>query len=245
MKIIILAAGQGTRLRPLTNDKPKCMVEYNNVTLIDRILKVIKECFIEDISIVNGYKKEVLINHLKNENITFYTNSDYESTNMVATLFCAKDYMDDDIIISYSDIIYKKDVLQKLINSNAPLSVVIDRKWKDLWKQRMDEPLNDAETLKIVDGNIKEIGKKPNSYEDIEGQYIGLIKISKDIIPTIINYYENLNKESSYDTKDYNNMYMTSFLQLIIDNLFDVSPIYIHGGWLEIDCIDDLKSNMV
>ena len=57
MKMIILAAGKGSRLRPLTNDKPKCMVQYNSKMIIDYILETAKSCNISNIAIVNGYKK--------------------------------------------------------------------------------------------------------------------------------------------------------------------------------------------
>lgn len=245
MKMIILAAGQGTRLRPLTDKKPKCMVEYNNKAIIDYILDTAKQCNIKDIAIVNGYKKDILQNHLKNEQIKYFTNTDYESTNMLYSLFCAKEYMNDDIIISYSDIIYKKDVLQKLINSKEDFSVIIDKKWKELWLQRMENPLEDAETLKIKNGIITEIGKKPLLYDEIQGQYIGLFKISKEKIKEIINFYEFLDKQSVYDGKDFYNMYITSFIQLIIDKSLKVKPIYINGGWLEIDCIKDLNTKII
>jgi len=62
MKMIILAAGQGTRLRPITNNIPKCMVEYNSKPIIDYILDVSKECDIKNIALVNGYKKKYLKN---------------------------------------------------------------------------------------------------------------------------------------------------------------------------------------
>ncbi|MCK5110914.1 MAG: phosphocholine cytidylyltransferase family protein [Arcobacteraceae bacterium] len=245
MKIIILAAGQGTRLRPLTNDRPKCMVEYNQKPIIDYILSTIQECDLKDIALINGYKKDVLEEYLKEKELIFFTNDNFDKTNMVSTLFCAKDFMDDDLIISYADIIYKKEVLDKLINSKNDFSVVVDRKWKKLWSQRMENPLDDAETLKITNGNIKELGKKPNSYQDIEGQYIGLIKISKNLIHKVIKFYERLDKTKLYDEKDFDNMYMTSFIQMIIDNLCDVKPVFIDGGWLEIDCIDDMNSIMI
>lgn len=239
MKVIILAAGQGTRLRPLTNDKPKCMVTYKNKPMINYILETIKECNISNTAIVSGYKEEVLKEYLSNEKLTFFTNDKFENTNMVSTLFCAKDFMDDDLIISYADIIYKKEVLENLIVSKDDFSVVIDRKWKELWSLRMENPLADAETLKIEDGKIIELGKKPKSYDDIQGQYIGLIKISKNIVQKVIKFYEELPKDSIYDNKDFNNMYMTSFIQLIIDNLNVVYPVYIDGGWLEIDTMED------
>ncbi len=239
MKIIILAAGQGTRLRPLTNDRPKCMVEYKNKPMINYILETIKECNLNDVVIVNGYKKEILEKYLEDENLTFSTNEDFESTNMVSTLFCAKDFMNDDLIISYADIIYKKEILIELIKSKNDFSVVVDRKWKELWSLRMENPLEDAETLKVENGKIIELGKKPKNYEEIHGQYIGLIKISKNIVKKVIKFYEKLPKDKMYDNKDFNNMYMTSFIQLIIDDLNDVYPVYIDGGWLEIDTIED------
>lgn len=243
--MIILAAGQGSRLRPLTNDKPKCMVSYQNTPLIDTILTTAKECNLDNIAIIGGYKKEVLTQYLGNS-YQFYFNKNYDSTNMVSTLFTAEEFMDDDIIISYSDIIYDPLILQKLINSKDDFSVVVDKKWKELWLQRMGNPLEDAETLKVNNGKITELGKKPSSYDDIEGQYIGLIKISKKVLKKVINFYNQLDKTMLYEGKDFNNMYMTTFIQLIIDNqLLNVSPLYINGGWVEIDTKDDLDAEII
>ncbi len=241
MKMLIVAAGQGTRLRPLTNEMPKCMVKFKNKSIIDYILKAAKNCGINDIAIINGYKFEVLEKYLKSENLKFFNNKNYDKTNMVSSLFCAEEFMDDDLIISYADIIYQKQILEKLMNSKDNFSVVVDRKWKELWSLRMENPLDDAETLKIKNGSIIEIGKKANSYYEIEGQYIGLFKISKKIIHQVIKFYHNLNKAGVYDGKNFDNMFMTSFIQMIIDNLLNVTPIFIDGGWVEIDSLDDLK----
>ena len=106
MKMIIVSAGQGTRLRPLTNNKPKCMVEYNGKPIIDYILDAAEYCHIKDISIVNGYKKDMLESHLKDRGCTFFTNKEFYKTNMVYTLFNAKEFMSGDIIISYAEIDY-------------------------------------------------------------------------------------------------------------------------------------------
>jgi choline kinase len=241
MKMIILAAGQGTRLRPLTNDKPKCMVEYKGKPIIDYILDTATACSVNDVAIVDGYKKNVLETYLTDKRVTFFENKQYETTNMLATLFCAEEFMNDDIIISYADIIYKKEILEKLIESTDEISVVVDRKWKELWSLRMENPLEDAETLKVIDGNIVELGKKPKSYDDIEGQYIGLIKIKKEKLTQIIDFYHTLDKHTMYDGQNYSNMYMTSFIQMIIDNISVVKPVYIDNGWLEVDSVEDLE----
>ena len=242
MKAIILAAGKGERMGFETNDKPKCMVSFNGRPIIDYILETLKACGIEDIIIVNGYKNNVLEAYLFDKNIRFITNTDFDSTNMVYTLFCAESEMNDDLLISYADIIYKKEVLQGLLNNDNEFVVTVDKNWKEIWRLRMNDPLKDAETMKIDDiGNIIELGKQPISYNQIEGQYIGLCKISNSVMGSIRKFYHKLDKTILYDGKDYYNMYMTSFIQLIIENLLPVRADIINGGWLEFDSEKDIN----
>ena len=107
----------------------------------------------------------------------------------------------------------------------------------------MDNPLSDAETMKLdIGGNITELGKKTKNYEDIEGQYIGLIKISYSVLPRVRQFYHSLSREEFYEGKDFDNMYMTSFVQLMIDRLLPVKAILVHGGWVEIDSVEDLAT---
>ncbi|MCB0344580.1 MAG: phosphocholine cytidylyltransferase family protein [Bdellovibrionales bacterium] len=240
MKAIVLAAGQGSRLKPLTDDRPKCMVEYQGKALVDYILETLRTCSIDDITLVKGYLADTLVRSgTKN-----YVNPLYARTNMVYTLFCAQPELNDDVVITYSDIIYRPNVLESLLACSDDFAVVIDKDWRSLWESRMENPLEDAETLKLdTSGFIKELGKKPSSYSEIEGQYIGLIKISKTAIPAVIDFYHHLDKSEIFDGKDFDNMYMTSFIQLIIDRLMPVKAVPIHGGWLEVDCPTDLSLN--
>ena len=165
--MLILAAGQGKRLRPLTDNIPKCMVKYKNKPIIDHILKAAKCCGIEEIAIVTGYKKNVLEEYLKKTKISFYTNNKFDSTNMVNTLFCAKEFMNDDLIISYADIVYSDLILKKLIQFKDDFGIIVDRKWKELWLKRMFNPLDDAETLKIKNGNNR-AWEKPKNYMELK-----------------------------------------------------------------------------
>ena len=241
MKAFILAAGQGTRMGSETDDKPKCMITYKGKPLIDYTIKTLQACGIEDIIIINGYKKEVLESHLSNKSIRFITNKEYYKTNMVYTLFCAESEMNDDLLISYGDIIYTEEVLAQLLKKKNDFVVTVDKNWLELWKLRMNDPLTDAETMKIDDScNILELGKKPKSYEEINGQYIGLLKISDSILKKIRNFYHELDRSKYYDGKDFNNMYMTSLIQLIINSISKVKADIINGGWLEFDNQKDL-----
>jgi choline kinase len=238
MKAIILAAGQGARLRPLTDDRPKCMVEYQGRPLIEHVTIALRESGISDIVAVRGYKPEAL----RCPGVRFYDNPRYLETNMVATLFCAERELTDDVIISYSDIVYAPSVVQRLIDVDAEVAVVVDRDWRRLWQARMDDPLEDAETLRIDEqGHILELGKKARSYDDIQGQYIGLLKVSASAWPKLRAFYASLDRAGDYDGKDFDNMYMTSFVQAVIDRLMPVTAVPIFGGWLEIDVPSDLE----
>lgn len=248
MKALILCAGFGSRLMPLTKDKPKCMVEYNNKKIIDYIIEALLKNNIKEIGFVGGYLFDVLDKYLKTKYTieTSFNNKEYNSTNMVYTLFCALDFIKlcikerQDLLISYSDIIYFKETIKEMIDSNKPLSIAIDKNWKTLWEKRFSNPLSDAETLKIDnDGRIIEIGNKATTYNDINGQYMGLIKVKCDFLPTMIKFYNQIQK--SYDKKEFRNMYMTSFIQEIINNFNNVYCVNIYEKWIEIDMSSDLE----
>ncbi len=239
--VIILAAGQGTRLRPYTDFLPKALVKLGGVPLLYRQVKTLNESRLSNIFVVTGYCEE----KINDSRLTKIYNPEFATTNMVSSLYCAKHLFDGsaDVIVSYGDIIYEKTVVSSLLSSEDNVSVIVDRKWHSLWSIRMEDPLSDAETLKLdKDGYIVELGKKPNKLEEIEAQYIGLLKISKSFAPYFFDLYESLEKDSVlYDGKDFKNMFMTTYLQLLIDNSVKIKAVPIHNGWLEVDSVDDLK----
>ena len=239
MKAIILAAGQGTRLRPLTDDKPKCLVELAGKPLLDHQLEVMRAAGVNDIHVVAGYRAD----QLDRPEFTRHINKRYAETNMVSTLFAAEPVMsgDSDLIISYGDIVYEPRVLAALQAVDAPIGLAVDREWRRYWAARMDDPLADAETLKLTDGDrVVELGKKPESYEDIQGQYTGLIKIRADHVAQLPEVWRAMDRNATYDGKDYDNMYMTSFIQHLIDSGWEARAALIDNGWAEVDCQDDL-----
>jgi len=240
-RALILAAGQGTRLRPFTDDRPKCLVEYADRPLLAWQLEALRRAGIEDITVVTGYRAD----QIERMGVATAHNPRFESTNMVATMACGARAFDglDDLVIAYSDIIYETAVVQALLASSAPLATVIDLDWKSLWDLRMEDPLEDAETLKLgAGGDIIELGKKPQSHDEIEGQYIGLIRVAADFAPDFLSSYEALDRDRLYDGKDRDNMYMTSFLQHQIDTGHPVRAVPIHKGWLEFDTVEDLET---
>lgn len=214
------------------------MVVYQGRPLIEHVVGALRANGVQDIVAVRGYAPEAL----RCAGLRFYDNPDYRTTNMVHTLFCAERELSGDVIISYSDIVYSPAVVRRLIDTQADFAVVVDRDWRRLWQERMDDPLDDAETLRLDQrGNIIELGKRAHSYAEIEGQYIGLMKVSAAAWPKLHAFHAALDRHVDYDGKDFDNMYMTSFIQAVIDRLMPVKAVPINGGWLEIDVPSDLE----
>ena len=242
MNAIILAAGKGERLRPLTNKIPKCMVKLFNKTLLEYQIDVFKSCKINDITVVTGYEAD----KIKIEGVNFLHNQNYDTTNMVETLFCAKEKLTENVIISYGDIIFEKQVLQKLINSNWDSSVIIDNQWKKYWQMRFENPLDDVESLRIDEnGLITNIGMKVNSLEEIQGQYIGLMKFKNEGVKNLKKIYEKAKLKSVKGVNllneniPFEKSYMTDLIQAMINEGVKINAVKITNGWLELDSIDD------
>ena len=239
-RAIILAAGQGTRLRPLTNNKPKCLVLLQGKTFLERQVNVLKRAGVKDLLVVGGYRVDLI----KEAGFNCMVNPKYESTNMVETLFRGVSFIElgGDLIIGYGDIIYQIDNLNQVLSCEDEIGVMVDRNWRRYWELRFTDPLDDAETF-VMDsaGYVIELGKKAKSFKRIHGQYTGLIKVREDKIKDFIDFYKSLNRNKIYDGKNFSNMYMTSFLQEIIDAGWKVKAVSVENGWLEIDSVNDLQ----
>jgi L-glutamine-phosphate cytidylyltransferase len=241
MKAIILAAGEGTRLRPYTLDRPKCLVEVDGISLLDRQLAVLAAESINPIVLIGGYRVEML----ERPDVETRINPRYAETNMVWTLFCAEHDLEGDLLLCYGDIVYSREILQAILKSKADIAVAIDLDWESYWRARNENPLDDAETLKLAsDGRILEIGQKPKSLAEIEGQYMGLMKFSAKGIQMLKKVFHDAKSAGSLRGKSVENAYMTGLLQEMIDLNYRLEAVPVHGGWVEVDTVDDLKSTV-
>lgn len=240
MRAIILAAGEGVRLRPYTLTRPKCLVELAGRPLLQWQIDALHGAGVDDVTIVTGYRAEAI----RPFGLPTRHNAEYARTNMVASLMCAADLLDggDDVLVAYADIVYEPRVIEALASTPAPLATTIDRRWRQLWQIRMDDPLSDAETLRLdCEGRIVEIGHKATSYDQIEGQYMGLIKLAAGVAPQITAFYRKLDSAGPYEGKMREGMYMTTFLQMLVDGGRPLRAVPVDGGWLEVDSVTDLN----
>lgn len=243
-KAIILAAGQGTRLKKYTENLPKGMLEFMGKTIIERQIEIYKSCGINDISIVRGFAGE----KIQYPGVKYYTNEAYADTNMVESLLAAQAEFDDDIIVSYSDILFEERLLKGMMQTDVDFAVAVDDDWKGYWQLRYGKIDFDTESLSI-DGNdtITELGLESPKLEDISARYIGILKFSKAGLKFIVDLMKKAHEE--YEDKPWQQSgkvvrkaYMTDLLNAIIESGKEVKAVRFKNGWIEFDTNEDYEN---
>tara|TARA_B100001093_G_C26852949_1_gene1025978 strand:- start:1794 stop:2570 length:777 start_codon:yes stop_codon:yes gene_type:complete len=240
MRVIILAAGEGKRLRPHTNDKPKCLVSINGAPLIYRQLSILENLGYEVI-LVAGWQSY----QLKQFNVSMIENPKFSTTNMVSTLYCARKSLKGRLVISYGDIAYSPKILRSLDNCGADIATVVDLNWKEYWSKRSDNPLEDLETMRINDKNlITQLGAKPLSLDEIQGQYIGLTYLSSLGSQILMTTLQDCHRIGLVNKKPFEAAYLTDLIQEIITRGYEVKAVKTEQLWIEVDTVEDLESKV-
>lgn len=237
MKAIILAAGRGSRMRDLTDERPKCLVELHGKPLLYWQLEALRKAGISDIALVTGYRRELL----EIPGVTEFHNPRWAETNMVSSLACADSWLStDSCVVSYSDIFYTAESVKALIAAPAESSLTIsyDPHWLSHWQARFADPLDDAETFRLAaDGrHVVTIGGKPKTLAEIEGQYMGLLRFNP------AGWLAMKALRQTMPAADRDRMHMTGTLQMLIAAGNSVMAIPCQGEWGEIDSPDDLHT---
>lgn len=234
MNCVILAAGLGNRLRPFTDNKPKCLVELAGKSLLSWQLSSLNEAGIYNINVVVGHKFKEIINLRDSRINQIFLNESYRQNNMVKSLLLSKKLFSSSLLISYSDIVYSSEVVSQLLKFEYENSIIVDVDWLKLWSKRFLNPLDDAETLQFNENfDLVDIGQKPKKIEEIMAQYIGLMKFSRETL-NVIKHLDLKNRISD-------NLYMTDLIRMLLKYKIKIKVIPIYRGWLEVDSINDLK----
>jgi len=243
MKAIIIAAGAGKRMLPLTKNTPKCMLDFCGKTLLERHLATLSSCGIRDVSVIKGYLAEK-INY---PGLKYFFNDRFRHNNILNSLFYSEQQIKGDVIISYSDILYPKSVLDKLISSKDDISIVVDTVWRNAYEGRHAHPIQEAEKVNMSrEKFVLNIGKniEPNGDSDME--FIGMMKLSpegskifKDISKIVKRDYWG---KPFHEAEVFEKAYLTDMIQELVDRKILVSCVTIQGGWREIDTIEDYEN---
>ena len=246
MKAIIIAAGIGARLKPLTDDKPKCMLELAGKPLIKHQTDILMSLGINDITIIKGYQEEKI--NFADSNFNYYLNTNYQNNNILESLFYAESEIEGEVIVLYSDILFDKEVVEKLLASNEEISIVVDVNWKTNYVNRRDHPIEEAESV-IFDnnGHVRKIGKILDVDKSlVSGEFIGMLKLCGQGADTLKKFYQESRRKylgkAFQKAVTFSQAYLTDMIQEMVDRSVNVCCVKINNGWKEIDTMEDFQN---
>jgi len=222
MKAIILAAGYGSRMYPLAQDMPKCLLAIKGETLLARQLRILRSCGINDITVVTGFHHEKIV-ELYGEELSIRYNPHYETTGNIFSLWVARDSLNDDVIVTNSDTIFTEEPITALLANDDVHCLIIDNKSLDA----------EAQKVKSIDNIIVEVGKSI-PIEEAYGEAIGIAKIKKQGVEVF--------KESMFEcVKGDSNANWPTIFQNVAEKGHRVNFILINSPWIEVDTREDYE----
>jgi choline kinase len=233
MKAIVLCAGRGGRLRPLTDDCPKCLLSFGGRSLLERCLDSLRDVGVGDIILVTGYQRELierLVAARGYTGISYVVNEAFARTNTAVSLNMALKQIDSDVLIINGDVLFDRALLTDLIAQRSAQGAVVD-----------DEISLDGEEVKVAarNGRIVKIGKHLDPRESF-GEAIGLYKISRAVIGDLVRIYDDLEKRG-----ELHHYFEKGFESLTEDENGEGRAFGIAltrgRAWVEIDTLEDYR----
>ena len=236
---ILLAASKGTNFGRLTDDKPKAMIEVEGQPVIAGSVNALRKSGVRDITIVTGYKPEAF-----NIGTVKYVHNDaWEATGEVGSLLAAKDKIagDGELVIGYGDVVARSFVVKSLVESTAPLTVVVDYQaphhktrtsidWARVTPERV-------EGIKHVDYKLVKVDSQLGA-AGASGEWIGLLACTGEGSKVLAKTLDDL-VTSGVDVARWS---LPQLLSHIVESkVAEVAVQYIHDNWLDIDDIADLS----
>jgi choline kinase len=241
MKAIIVAAGMGRRLAPYTDDRPKCLVEVNGRSILERQLEAYRMAGVDDVVIVRGYQKE----RIQFDGARYFDNDDFANNNILCSLFYAEAAMEGGFLFSYSDIVFRPEVVRAALATEGDFALVIDRRWYEAYEGRLHHPVDEAEVARVENGKVVRVGKKTMPGTEATGEFIGLAHFSAAAAEKMKKRFWE--RKRALSGKPYGRAsrfevaYLTDLLNDLIDSGEVMRPAFIDGNWREIDTVEDLE----
>jgi choline kinase len=238
MQALILAAGFGKRLLPITKSLPKCLVKVNGIPLLENALGNLSYFSFNEVIIVVGHMKEKIIEYIGHEykgmRITYVENPLYKSTNNVYSLYLSKDYIHDNLLMLECDLFYKKDLIETILAGDAECNILVSP---------FDKNTMEGTVIEVGENRIaKALYTARHQFPGFD--YTGMMKtvnvykfsqgfMQDKFIPSLENYIKTQSVQSYYE------LVLGSLIYYGND---DIKVVNIDKSkWCEIDDIEDLK----
>jgi len=228
---IVLCAGRGGRLRPYTDDTPKCLLSFGGKTILERCLDGLRTAGVGEIILVTGYHRELIerfVGERGYAGIAYVVNAAYARTNTAVSLNLALKHVSSDVVVVNGDVLFAPSILADLVALPVSHGAAVDA----------DISL-DGEEIKVVvrGGRIVRIGKDLDPKDSL-GEAIGLYKIGRSAIPDLIRIYDELEAKGEIQHFFEKGFELLGEIRGADDRSFGV---FLTRGrpWIEIDTLED------
>ena len=240
-RAILLAASRGAKLGPLTEQRPKCMLDVRGEPLLQRLVRTINESGLRDVIVVRGYRKEAIAL----AGIETVDNDRYGETGEAASLACTRDRMDGPCLVSYGDILFRRHVLDGLLAAEGDIVTVVDARRRADSSRAPDRPVDWVRCSRPFTGSyldddrvtLEAIWNDATGADDAHGEFIGLTKLSEDGAALVRAALDAMGEDGTLDAADLPALFTRLIAQGVV-----IDALYITGHWLDVDDAFDLAS---
>lgn len=234
-RAIVLAASRGG-LGAITADRPKCMLDVRGQSILQRLVTTMASSGVRDVTVVCGYRKEAVdVN-----GITKVENARYENTGEAYSLSCATDAMTGPTVVAYGDVLFRKYILDKLLESNADIVLAVDAAMKSNFSDQArdvvtaDRPFT-ADYLDDLPVLLRRMAFESDP-SVVHGEWMGLAAFSSKGAEWLRAEIRAIAEDGLLDQAD---------LPLLFTRLATKHPVHIEyftGHWLDVDTLSDLAA---
>lgn len=227
---------------PTTADVPKCFAEVEGRRILDWTVDAFQTAGIERICFIGGYQ----IDKVRRDypQFEFRHNEDWQNNNILASLLCAEDLMDEGFICCYSDILFTPRMVKQMVDSQADIALGVDTEWLVRYENRTDHPSDDAEKVTVANGAVTRVHRDvPEA--DAHGEYIGVAKFSAAGAAQLREAYHRCRQQHAgrpfREAAVFEKAYLIHLLQNMIEDAVSMAHLDTPGGYIEIDTQQDFE----
>ena len=241
MRPVLIGAGRGSRLQHRTEEIPKTLVDVMGRPMLEHILDALSEGGFarKDVVFVCGYKADVL--RARYPEFTYVENRDWENNNILASLLCAREYLKDGFVSTYTDIVYRGQAVKDVVASPHDKVLVCDTDWRRRYVRRTKHPESDAEKMRAEGSRVIEVCRDIES-ENATGEFIGVTKFTSAGAKELVEAYDVARmSEKTLGDRPFEKAYLIHLFQWMIDRGSEFHRVDTPGGYMELDTLEDLE----
>ncbi|MBN1610612.1 MAG: phosphocholine cytidylyltransferase family protein [Polyangiaceae bacterium] len=243
MRAVIIGAGRGSRLGPHTESIPKTLVEVMGRPMLDWILDALSAAGFarSDIVFISGFAEEHL--RARYPDLTYVRNRDWPNNNILLSLLCARDYLGDGFVSTYSDIVYEPELVARLVRRSEDIVLGSDTAWRRRYADRSQHPDTDAEKLRARGQQVIEISRRITP-EHADGEFVGVMKLSRAGAAEFVAAFDRARVHCAdgvfHEGRTLQRAYLIDLLQYMLELGSVMHREDTDGGYMEIDTVEDL-----